>query len=150
MRWSSVNVKGYSPEHKRYHVLVLPAKEISARSWHELALWPPASVLDLPGSMSKAMTPGTKDLCLSLRLAHKENFCLSSQNYQCEQPGCAAAGIAPYMALELGVFDLMPKDLSPFVRGFSSAFMATTLCYPLDTVRYASRLLIYSSWPYTS
>jgi len=49
------------------------------------------------------------------------------------------------MALELGVFDLMPKDLSPFVRGFSSAFMATTLCYPLDTVRYASAILSHSS-----
>ena len=39
------------------------------------------------------------------------------------------------MALELGVFDLMPRDLPPFVRGFSSALMATSLCYPLDTVR---------------
>lgn len=46
-----------------------------------------------------------------------------------------AAGIAPYMALELGVFDLMPRDLPPFVRGFCSALMATSLCYPLDTVR---------------
>ena len=109
-----------------------------------------------------------KDLYSSLRLAHKEddhkeNLCLSPQIYagfdtlprelyfthcilhECKQPGCAAAGIAPYMALELGVFDLMPKDLSPFVRGFSSAFMATTLCYPLDTVRYASRVLNSSS-----
>ena len=59
------------------------------------------------------------------------------------QEGCAdsrqgllsSAGIAPYMALELGVFDLMPRDLPPFVRGFSSALMATSLCYPLDTVR---------------
>lgn len=39
------------------------------------------------------------------------------------------------MALELGVFDLMPRDLPPFLRGFSSAFIATSLCYPLDTVR---------------
>ena len=45
------------------------------------------------------------------------------------------AGIAPYMALELAVFDLMPPDLAPFARGFSSALLATTLCYPLDTVR---------------
>ena len=50
---------------------------------------------------------------------------------------CAiSAGIAPYMALELAVFDLMPPDLAPFARGFSSALLATTLCYPLDTVRY--------------
>ena len=43
------------------------------------------------------------------------------------------------MALELGVFDLMPRDLPPFARGFSSALMATTLCYPLDTVRCGAR-----------
>lgn len=49
--------------------------------------------------------------------------------------GCLLTGIAPYMALELAVFDLMPKDVAPFVRGFSSALLATTLCYPLDTVR---------------
>jgi hypothetical protein len=45
------------------------------------------------------------------------------------------AGIAPYMALELAVFDLMPTDVAPFARGFSSALLATMLCYPLDTVR---------------
>ncbi|BDA48379.1 probable envelope ADP,ATP carrier protein, chloroplastic [Coccomyxa sp. Obi] len=49
--------------------------------------------------------------------------------------GASMMGIAPYMALELAVFDLMPKDVAPFVRGFSSALLATTLCYPLDTVR---------------
>ncbi|CAK0785533.1 hypothetical protein CVIRNUC_008743 [Coccomyxa viridis] len=49
--------------------------------------------------------------------------------------GASMIGIAPYMALELGVFDLMPRDLPPFLRGFSSAFIATSLCYPLDTVR---------------
>ena len=41
------------------------------------------------------------------------------------------------MALELAVFDLMPADVAPFARGFSSALLATTLCYPLDTVRRA-------------
>lgn len=103
------------------------------------------------------MTHGTKDLYCRCGLLTKKisaslpksmqdltHFldCTShTVSYKCKQPGCAAAGIAPYMALELGVFDLMPKDLSPFVRGFSSAFMATTLCYPLDTVRYASRVM---------
>ena len=48
---------------------------------------------------------------------------------------CDAAGIAPYMALELGVFDLMSREFPPFVRGFSSALIATSLCYPLDTLR---------------
>ena len=54
----------------------------------------------------------------------------------CQAQNCVAcAGIAPYMALELAVFDLMSPDLAPFARGFSSALLATTLCYPLDTVR---------------
>ena len=48
---------------------------------------------------------------------------------------CNVAGIAPYMALELGVFDLMSREFPPFVRGFSSALIATSLCYPLDTLR---------------
>ena len=39
------------------------------------------------------------------------------------------------MALELGVFDLMSREFPPFVRGFSSALIATSLCYPLDTLR---------------
>ena len=48
------------------------------------------------------------------------------------------AGIAPYMALELAVFDLVPQDMPSFARGVTSAFVATTLCYPLDTVRHAT------------
>jgi hypothetical protein len=44
-------------------------------------------------------------------------------------------GIAPYMAMELCLFDLMPKDLPPFVRGFTAALISTTACYPLDTIR---------------
>jgi len=47
------------------------------------------------------------------------------------------AGIAPYMALELAVFDLIPRRHLPFARGFSAALLATTACYPLDTVRRA-------------
>lgn len=47
----------------------------------------------------------------------------------------AVLGIAPYMAIELAAFDLLPKELPPFVRGFTAALMATTCCYPLDTVR---------------
>lgn len=45
------------------------------------------------------------------------------------------AGIAPYMAIELAVFDLIPRRHLPFARGFTAAFLATTACYPLDTVR---------------
>ena len=46
------------------------------------------------------------------------------------------AGIAPYMALELCIFDLLPKDrLPPFARGFTAALIATTTAYPLDTIR---------------
>lgn len=45
------------------------------------------------------------------------------------------AGIAPYMAIELAVFDLIPRHHLPFARGFTAAFLATTACYPLDTVR---------------
>eukprot|EP00884_Botryococcus_braunii_P015171 jgi/Botrbrau1/23655/Bobra.55_2s0038.1 len=44
-------------------------------------------------------------------------------------------GIAPYMALELAVFDLIPRDFLPFARGFAAALVATSCCYPLDTVR---------------
>lgn len=45
------------------------------------------------------------------------------------------AGIAPYMAIELAVFDLLPGDMPAFARGFSAALLATTCCYPLDTLR---------------
>ena len=45
------------------------------------------------------------------------------------------AGIAPYMAMELCIFDTLPKDLPPFLRGFSAALIATSACYPLDTMR---------------
>lgn len=64
-----------------------------------------------------------------------------------ERPHLVAAGIAPYMALELGLFDLMPRDLAPFMRGFSSALMATTLCYPLDTVRWSPCFCLQISSP---
>ena len=40
------------------------------------------------------------------------------------------------MAIELAVFDLIPQRHLPFARGFTAAFLATTACYPLDTVRY--------------
>ena len=39
------------------------------------------------------------------------------------------------MAIELAVFDLIPQRHLPFARGFTAAFLATTACYPLDTVR---------------
>ena len=47
------------------------------------------------------------------------------------------AGIAPYMAMELCIFDLMQKEVPSFARGFSAALIATTVCYPLDTIRHA-------------
>lgn len=46
-----------------------------------------------------------------------------------------AVGIAPYMAMELCIFDLLSKDVPPFVRGFTAALISTTACYPLDTIR---------------
>lgn len=47
-------------------------------------------------------------------------------------------GIAPYMALELATFDLLPRDKMPgFARGFAAALVATLACYPLDTLRWA-------------
>lgn len=50
--------------------------------------------------------------------------------------GPALAGIAPYMALELAAFDLLPRDRVPvFARGFCAALIATSFCYPLDTIR---------------
>ena len=51
------------------------------------------------------------------------------------------AGIAPYMAIELAVFDLIPRRHLPFARGFTAAFLATTACYPLDTVRCSPCLM---------
>lgn len=49
--------------------------------------------------------------------------------------GFACLGIAPYMAVELAAFDLLPREMTPFARGFSAALLATTCCYPLDTLR---------------
>ena len=56
----------------------------------------------------------------------------------------AVVGIAPYMALELATFDIMKERLPPafneatgstFARGFLAALVASSFCYPLDTVR---------------
>jgi len=49
--------------------------------------------------------------------------------------GASLFGTAPYMAMELCLFDSMPKDLPPFLRGFTAALISTTACYPLDTIR---------------
>lgn len=51
-----------------------------------------------------------------------------------------ATGIAPYMAIELAAFDLLPQHMSSFARGFSAALIATTFCYPLDTLRWSTPL----------
>jgi solute carrier family 25 (mitochondrial phosphate transporter), member 23/24/25/41 len=42
------------------------------------------------------------------------------------------------MAIELAAFDLLPQHMSSFARGFSAALIATTFCYPLDTLRLSS------------
>lgn len=49
--------------------------------------------------------------------------------------GPALCGIAPYMALELATYDSLPQDIPAFARGFTAALLATTCCYPLDTIR---------------
>ena len=40
------------------------------------------------------------------------------------------------MALELAGYDLLPQNVPSFARGFCAALMATSLCYPLDTLRW--------------
>jgi solute carrier family 25 phosphate transporter 23/24/25/41 len=47
----------------------------------------------------------------------------------------SVAGIAPYMALELACFDLLPPAAPAFARGAGAALIATTACYPLDTLK---------------
>eukprot|EP00892_Ulva_mutabilis_P001045 jgi/Ulvmu1/10941/UM007_0120.1 len=49
--------------------------------------------------------------------------------------GPALCGIAPYMALELATYDSLPQDIPAFARGFTAALLATSCCYPLDTIR---------------
>jgi solute carrier family 25 phosphate transporter 23/24/25/41 len=50
--------------------------------------------------------------------------------------GASVAGIAPYMALELAMFDApVSAHLPAFARGMLGAGVATVLCYPLDTLR---------------
>jgi solute carrier family 25 (mitochondrial phosphate transporter), member 23/24/25/41 len=49
--------------------------------------------------------------------------------------GPAIIGIAPYMAIELATYDTLPDQVPSFARGFTAALLASTCCYPLDTVR---------------
>lgn len=58
--------------------------------------------------------------------------------------GPSLFGIAPYIALNFCAFDLIKKSLpeemrktptASFLTAFLSATLATTMCYPLDTVR---------------
>lgn len=62
--------------------------------------------------------------------------------------GASLAGIAPYMALELASYDLLPKEMPSFARGFTAAFIATFSCYPLDTVRRQIQLEATKSIPW--
>ncbi|CAG9463828.1 unnamed protein product [Pedinophyceae sp. YPF-701] len=54
--------------------------------------------------------------------------------------GTALIGIAPYMALELCAFDTLPQQIPAFARGFSAALIATSVCYPMDTLRRQMQL----------
>ena len=49
--------------------------------------------------------------------------------------GPAVVGIAPYMAMELAMYDTLPSEVPSFARGFTAALVASTCFYPLDTVR---------------
>lgn len=62
--------------------------------------------------------------------------------------GASMAGIAPYMALELSCYDLLPKEMPSFARGFTSALIATVSCYPLDTIRRRIQLQAASPLPW--
>lgn len=63
--------------------------------------------------------------------------------------GASMAGIAPYMALELATYDILPKEIPSFARGFTSALIATVSCYPLDTVRRRIQLEATKAIPWT-
>jgi len=62
--------------------------------------------------------------------------------------GASMAGIAPYMALELACYDLLPREMPSFARGFTSALIATVSCYPLDTVRRRIQLQAATAVPW--
>lgn len=49
--------------------------------------------------------------------------------------GPAMLGIAPYMALEFATYDSLPQQIPAFARGITAALLATTCCYPMDTLR---------------
>lgn len=49
------------------------------------------------------------------------------------------------MALELASYDLMPSEVPGFAKGFTAALFATSLCYPLDTVRWVTSMLLSCS-----
>jgi solute carrier family 25 phosphate transporter 23/24/25/41 len=62
--------------------------------------------------------------------------------------GASLAGIAPYMALELASYDLLPREMPSFARGFTAALIATVSCYPLDTVRRRIQLEAAAALPW--
>ena len=62
--------------------------------------------------------------------------------------GASMAGIAPYMALELSTYDILPQNMPSFARGFTAALIATVSCYPLDTVRRRIQLEAARSIPW--
>ncbi|KAH7617718.1 putative envelope ADP,ATP carrier protein, chloroplastic [Nannochloris sp. 'desiccata'] len=80
---------------------------------------------------------------LRLRLAVDPNC----HNLAAASLGASMFGIAPYMALELSCYDLLPKEMPSFARGFSSALIATVSCYPLDTIRRRIQLVSATALP---
>ena len=53
--------------------------------------------------------------------------------------GASMAGIAPYMALELSTYDILPQNMPSFARGFTAALIATVSCYPVGCRRGGHR-----------
>lgn len=91
-----------------------------------------------------AVDPNCKNLAGAIRILAKEG---SGPAFY-RGLGASLAGIAPYMALELACYDLLPLEIPSFVRGFSSAFIATVSCYPLDTIRRRIQLEAAKSVPW--
>ena len=93
-----------------------------------------------------AVDPGCKNLAAAVRvLAREGGFPAFYRGL-----GASMFGIAPYMALELACYDLLPKEMPSFGRGFSSALIATVTCYPLDTIRRRIQLVSASALPATT
>jgi Mitochondrial carrier protein len=81
--------------------------------------------------MRLALDPELRSIPLAVRALLREGG--PSAFYRGLRP--ALIGIAPYLALELATYDTLPAEVPSFARGFLAALLASTCCYPLDTVR---------------